>query len=63
MNVILNALYRGSFLLLFLIGWQPAVFASVDDAQSIVDASTVLAAIWLVVAPSDTTTPLLASWR
>jgi hypothetical protein len=34
MNAFVNVLLRGSFLLLPLIAWQPAVFASVDDAQS-----------------------------
>ena len=34
MNAFVNFLLRGSFLLLPLIAVQPAVFASVDDAQS-----------------------------
>jgi len=34
MNSFVNVLLRGGFLLLFLITLQPALFASVDDAQS-----------------------------
>ncbi len=34
MNSFVNVLLRGGFLLLFLIALQPALFASVDDAQS-----------------------------
>ncbi|HZA38257.1 MAG TPA: hypothetical protein VE486_03870, partial [Candidatus Baltobacteraceae bacterium] len=34
MNAFVKVLVRGSFLLLSLIALQPAVFASVDDAQS-----------------------------
>ena len=34
MNAFLSALLRGSFLLWPLIALQPAVFGSVDDAQS-----------------------------
>ena len=34
MNALVNVLLRGSLLLLPLVAWQPAVFASVDDAQS-----------------------------
>jgi hypothetical protein len=34
MNGFVNVLLRGSFLLLSLVASQPAVFASVDDAQS-----------------------------
>ncbi len=34
MNSFVNVLLRGGFLLLSVIALQPAVFASVDDAQS-----------------------------